>query len=65
MAENFDEQAFAKAEVERVMSEIDAIEQREGVAVYASSSDDVNLGGFYKAMDASIDIFMEKTKHLR
>jgi hypothetical protein len=67
MAENFDWKAFEEAEVGRVLSEMDAIERTEGVAVSAcpNYSGESTIEAFEKAMDASIDIFAEKTKHLR
>jgi len=65
MHENFDWKAFEKSEVDRVLSGIEAIDKAEsGTAACGNHSSAATLEAFEKAMDASIDIFAEKTKHL-
>jgi hypothetical protein len=67
VAENFDWKAFEEAEVGRVLSEMEAIERTEGIAASAcpNYSGESTIEAFEKAINASIDIFVEKTKHLR
>jgi hypothetical protein len=67
MAEDFDWKKFEEDEVERILSEMEAIEQSvpQGIATCPNYSGEATLEAFVKAMDASIDIFAEKTKSLR
>jgi len=67
MTENFDWHKFEQDEVARVLSAMDAFEQSkpQSVATCPNSADESTLEAFEKAMEASIDIFAEKTKNLR
>jgi len=65
MDKNFDWKAFEKSEVDRVLSEIEDMDRADGVAACGNHSGEATLEAFEKAMEASIDIFAEKTKHLR
>jgi hypothetical protein len=67
MAENFDWKKFEEDEVERILSEVEAIEQNkpQRIATCPNYSGEATVEAFVKAMDASIDIFAEKTKNLR
>lgn len=65
MAENFDWQRFEKTEVERIISEIDAIDKTESISACPNHSGESTVEAFDKAIAASIDIFAEKTKNLR
>lgn len=60
---------FVKDETERVLSEMDAIErskpQSVNVAACPNNADESTLEAFEKAVEASIDLFAERTKHLR
>jgi hypothetical protein len=66
MVEDFDWEKFEEDEVERILSEVEAIEQSlpQGVATCPNYSGEATVEAFVKAMDASIDIFAEKTKSL-
>jgi len=66
MSKNFDWKAFEKSEVDRVLSEIKVIDKTKGrINACGNHSGEATLEAFEKAMDASIDVFAEKTKHLR
>jgi len=66
MDKNFDWKAFENSEVNRVLSEIEAMDRAEGkTAACMNHSGEATIEAFEKAMEASIDVFAEKTKHLR
>ena len=65
MAESFNWREFEKTEVERIISEIDAIEQTESKIACPNHSGESTMEAFDKALVASIDIFAEKTRNLR